>query len=354
MSQSKPSFKSHSPFSSMQEEKKGLFLALPTSSSFFSRSWGKSTHVNSQPSPVNIILRPSSSTPTSSYMGRSPILGNWFRNPLEQLKRRAIHTDRAGSSSVIKYQKPKEFKFQFMQLPKNCYCFSVVQIVFQSGSVTLSIHQVKSLEDLYLACQSKVDTFIICCSKEILDSPVLIHLQSSLISNMKYLQETSKVVPKQKTVKKSIKKDEVPLGLGLDDLKTIKSPEIPSVTTNATTLLPIMPQKIPLNQIMPTHSSSTSVIKVYDTHEPWVMESEQREIINPSSFYYETEEEDIDHDCSSANGEEIEEDPMNSKAALLRLAKETLDYIQSHRGAADELNQLKPKLYSYCSSNQTF
>ncbi|ORE05305.1 hypothetical protein BCV72DRAFT_209578 [Rhizopus microsporus var. microsporus] len=291
----------------MQEEKKGLFLALPTSSSFFSRSWGKSTHVNSQPSPVNIILRPSSSTPTSSYMGRSPILGNWFRNPLEQLKRRAIHTDRAGSSSVIKYQKPKEFKFQFMQLPKNCYCFSVVQIVFQSGSVTLSIHQVKSLEDLYLACQSKVDTFIICCSKEILDSPVLIHLQSSLISNMKYLQETSKVVPKQKTVKKSIKKDEVPL-----------------------------------------------VIKVYDTHEPWVMESEQREIINPSSFYYETEEEDIDHDCSSANGEEIEEDPMNSKAALLRLAKETLDYIQSHRGAADELNQLKPKLYSYCSSNQTF
>ncbi|CEG64662.1 hypothetical protein RMATCC62417_01596 [Rhizopus microsporus] len=262
MSQPKPSFKSHSPFSSMQEEKKGLFLALPTSSSFFSRSWGKSTHVNSPPSPVNIILRPSSSTPTSSYMGRSPMLGNWFRNPLEQLKRRAIHTDRAGSSSVIKYQKPKEFKFQFIQLPKNCYCFSVVQIVFQSGSVTLSVHQVKSLEELYLACQSKVDTFIICCSKEILDGPMLIHLQSSLINNMKYLQETSNVMPKQKTVKKMIEKDEVALGLGLDDLKAMKSPEIPSVTTNATTLLPIAPQKIPLNQIMPTHSSSTSVIKL--------------------------------------------------------------------------------------------
>ncbi|KAG1137212.1 hypothetical protein G6F37_008747 [Rhizopus arrhizus] len=242
---------------------------------------------------ASIILRPSQ----SSVIGRSSMLNNWLRNPLEHLKQRAS-SDRAGSWSVIKYQKPKEFRIQFF-VCMPCR-LDVLFVTFNTGSAKLSFRKVQSL--FY---SRKV---AVCCSKEEALKDIIIYLHHPILysqfgSIQKYIQQ-SPTIPHQFN---------------------------PACHPSKENPLLIVPQQ-PV---------------IYDTSEPWKMECEQKERID---YYLYEPDESLEEDYSSANGDEIEEDPM--KTALLRLAKETLEYIQSHQEATDELSQLKSKLYKYCSSTQ--
>ncbi|CEP07689.1 hypothetical protein [Parasitella parasitica] len=315
----------------------------------------------------------------------SQLVENWLCDPMEQLKRKArknhtystlnpqpsrshrgsssplcimpsssssTATSEAGSLFVASHEnaltpscKPLHSIFVHFQLPHeqqehveirytNVPClFTVVCVTYRCGTVSLSVNQIDSLD--FLLLPGTMNSFLVQCNlvpqhpitvHQLVSSPSSIHHQRLQISDFE------NNVPQQKHN----------LAQGHLQHYSISNPE-------------------PRIKELLCGSAETVMEKQGADYQKSLAETPVVELLHyKETLLYQQEDDDeesvgmftSDEDFSLIDEDDMTEEDYTyrAKSALLDLVQNTLQYIESNGGAlTDELNNLVPRLYDYCS-----
>jgi hypothetical protein len=303
----------------------------------------------------------------------SRLVENWLCNPMDQLKKAAsvplsqdhrresssllsilpssFSSDAAsqsGSLSVIKrtcsnhlsssltvHIQERTLEFEYTHVPSS---LTIVCVTYHLGHVSLSVNQVESL-DILLSSHA-LNSFLIKCQLQ-LNHPVTIHQTEQYYRS--------------------------PLPMICDfEYNNLENPSIVMDTQVSNTLFRHSPLYIEEISIDTTQSTIRRCIEDGEHHMVdkedmpttgfmHYQETYQEEDDDEESGLYSSSEEfslidEDDHDQDLQDDIYYEDAYERAQAALLRLAQDTLQYIQSSsQGAlAEGLNSLEQKLYDYC------
>ncbi|CAO3635848.1 unnamed protein product [Mucor hiemalis] len=267
----------------------------------------------------NEEIVPSKSTPLVRQT-HTPVVNNslvrYQKNTYQPLSSLFIHFQ-AGQQS-------QPMEIQYNHVP--CL-FTVVCVTYHCGSVSVSINQIESLD--FLSSSSRMNPFLVKCDLHP-NHPVTIHQLTSSYPLPQICDYAAATV--EEVVEMS------PL--------TVEAIE------NSTTFYP--------EQVTICRPEKDPSYFVESPEKPL----KHSELIHMQELY--GEEDDDDESCLYSSSEEFsvlddldteEDEPTEenaAQAALLRLVQDTLEYIQSSRGAvSDELNQLEYKLYNYSRTHSS-
>lgn len=281
------------------------------------------------------IMSSSSSTTTTNEAGPLSVVNH--KNALIPSYRKY---DDISLSSVfvhfqISHEKQEQMKIRYANVP--CL-FTVVCVTYNCGTVSLSVNQIDSLD--FLLSPNTMNPFLVQCDL-VPQHPVTVHQlvpsSSSVYHQQLQICDFESNLPQHEEESKVAQMD---------------SHELYDCTISKTE-----------PWIKELHAAAP-IIEKEDLSDQKAME--QAPVVE-LLHYKETllyQQEDDDEESGMFTSDEdfslIDEDDMTeyddnyhyfkAKAALLELVQDTLRYIQSNGGAlTDELNNLKPKLYDYCS-----
>ncbi|KAF1803107.1 hypothetical protein V8B55DRAFT_1502493 [Mucor lusitanicus] len=331
----------------------------------------------------------------------SQLVENWLCNPMEQLKRNAeknqhyrLHhrpnrprrtssssaplcimssstASEAGPLPVVSHEKavvPAYRKHEstvsvHFQMPReqqehmeiryaNVPClFTVVCVTYHCGSVSLSVNQIDSLD--FLLSPNTMNPFLVQCNL-VPQHPVTVH-QLVPSSSSVYHQQLQ-ICDFQDTP--SLQTEDYCPDIGEDSHEFVYLNPEPRIKAFHATA-PTMIQDDDGNEDEELNHQKTStqtpdVVELLHYNETLLYQQENDDDEESGMFT-------SDEDFSLIEDEEDEDMPAEddsdyhyhkARSALLELVQDTLQYIQSSGGAlTDELNNLTPKLYGYCSSS---
>ncbi|KAK4510536.1 ATP-binding cassette transporter snq2 [Mucor velutinosus] len=316
----------------------------------------------------------------------SQLVENWLCNPMEQLKRNAeknqhyrLHqqrpnrprrtsssaplcimpsstTSEAGLLPVVShenavvpaYRKHESTVSVHFQIPHeqqehmeiryaNVPClFTVVCVTYHCGTVSLSVNQIDSLD--FLLSPNTMNPFLVQCNL-VPQHPVTVH---------QLVPSSSSVYHQQLQI------------CDFEDVSSQQTKECPAIEEDSNEFY-LNPEP----RIRELHTTIQEDDEALD-HQKTLLQTPAVELLHyKETLLYQQENDDdeasgmftSDEDFSLIDEEDdIPEDGSNyhyhkARSALLELVQDTLQYIESSGGAlTDELNNLAPKLFDYCSS----
>ncbi|GAN05787.1 hypothetical protein MAM1_0101c05262 [Mucor ambiguus] len=324
----------------------------------------------------------------------SQLVENWLCNPMEQLKRNAAKnqqyrlqhqqqpsyeprctsssaplcimpsstTSEAGPLPVVSYENaviPAYRKHEstvsvHFQIPHeqqehmeiryaNVPClFTVVCVTYHCGTVSLSVNQIDSLD--FLLSPNTMNPFLVQCNL-VPQHPVTVH---------QLVHSSSSVYHQQLQI------------CDFQDISSQQPEECPAATGdgNESHVNP-EPRIKELHATAPTIQYDADDEKELD-HQKTLNQTPAVELLHyKETLLYQQENDDDEESGMFTSDEDFslidEEDDIpeddgdyqycKARSALLELVQDTLHYIQSSGGAlTDELNNMTPKLFEYCSS----
>jgi hypothetical protein len=293
----------------------------------------------------------------------SQLVENWLCNPMDQLKKKAAsvplsqdhhrNTSSLNSlpssslqsnlsvvkrdstmmmrrrnsnliSSMTVYIQEHIMEFEYTHVPSS---YTIVCVTYHLGHISLSVYQVESL-DILLSLQA-LNSFLIKCQLQP-EHPVTIH---SYRPSLPMICDFEHNPPENPPLLLDMPKPIFPR------LSTLRIEEVSLDTTEASICIE---EGLVDKQDMPTAGF---------VHYQDMYQEDDDDDDEESGLYSSSEEFSLIDDDDQDLQEDIYEDPYErAQAALLRLAQDTLQYIQSSSQGAftEELNSLQSKLYDYC------
>ncbi|KAL9546458.1 hypothetical protein MBANPS3_006659, partial [Mucor bainieri] len=312
-------------------------------------------HHQQQQQPPNRPRRTSSSAPLCIMPSSTTATNEAGPLPVASYEQVVVPAYRKHESTVsVHFQIPHEQQEHMEIRYANVPClFTVVCVTYHCGSVSLSVNQIDSLD--FLLSPNTMNPFLVQCNL-VPQHPVTVHQLVPSSCSSVYHQQLQ--ICDFQDISSQQAQQECPVANGNDDTNALYPLPEPRIKEIHATARALQEEDNNVDNEENLHYqktlTETPAVELLHYKETLLYQQENDDDDEESGMF--TSDEDF-----SLIGEDDEdllpEDDGNyqyrkARSALLELVQDTLQYIQSSGGAlTDELNDLTPKLFNYCSSS---
>jgi hypothetical protein len=285
-----------------------------------------------------LCIMPSSSSTTTSEAGLLSVVNH--KNALVSSYRK--YDDMFLSSVSVHFQIPHEqqehLKIQYANVP--CL-FTVVCVTYNCGTISLSVNQIDSLD--FLLSPNTMNPFLVQCNL-VPQHPVTVH--QLVPSSSSIYHQQLQICNFENNLPQHEEESKVTQMMDSNELCDCNiSKTEPWIKELHATVSTIQEEENLDDQKVITQTPIVELLHFKETllYEQEDDDEESGMFTSDEDFSLIDEEDDMTEYDDNYHY-------FKAKSALLELVQDTLKYIQSSGGAlTDELNNLKPKLYDYCS-----